>query len=73
VSDFSFIVKLCSKIDTCSAHEYAMFTAVQLLSEWLEQQSSSQVYLDSVVVAEVGRVYCMDVDLCLILFLDHST
>jgi hypothetical protein len=46
-----------------------MLVPAQLLRSWREERPSNQGDLDSNVMEKVVRVYCMWVDLLLILFL----
>jgi hypothetical protein len=66
-------VKLCSRMNKCSAWEYTMFAPAQHLHNWHEQQSSNKDDLDLTVAGEAGKFYYTGVDLLLISFLCHST
>jgi hypothetical protein len=55
----------CSRMNTRSAREYALFAHTQLLRNWREHRPSSKGDLDSSVTGEVGVAYT-GVDLLLI-------
>jgi hypothetical protein len=60
-------------MNTHSAYEYIMFVPAQHWHGWYEQRPSNSGGLDLSGMGEAGRVYFMEADLFLILFLYCST